>query len=169
LLRRARSRLRGLESRTASIDRADSYNCAVATERPQIDEGELDAIVHRLRQEVRATQAAGVDRPPVDLPARRELDRLWAVTAERPYLYRPGRWGRVRGMALVPLKAVTRRLMRWYVEPVATDQRAFNAALLRLTDELVERLVRVERSVNSLEKRIAQLEPGTDEAPSRGR
>jgi hypothetical protein len=141
----------------------------VAAERPQVDEGELDAIVHRLRQEVQATQSAGVGGSSAEIPARRQLDRLWAVTAERPYLYQAGRWGRVRGIALVPLKAVTRRLMRWYVEPVATDQRAFNAAVLPLIDELVERLVRVERSMSSLEERLARIEHATDEASRRGK
>jgi hypothetical protein len=116
---------------------------------PQFDEAELDAIVHRLHQEVQATRSEGIDGSPTEFRTRRELDRLWAVTAERPYLYRPGRWGRVRGAVLVPLKAVVRRLTRWYVEPLAVDQRAFNAAMLRLTDELAERLVRLERALES--------------------
>jgi hypothetical protein len=135
----------------------------MAAEPPQSDEGDLDAIVHRLRREIQTTRSGGLDGSSAELPARRELDRLWAVTAERPYLYRPGRWGRVRGAVLVPLKAVVRRLTRWYVEPLAADQRAFNAAMLRFTDELVERLVRLERSLKSLEER---LEGTSDETSS---
>ena len=68
-------------------------------------------------------------------PARGELDHLWAVTAERPYRFRPGRWGRVRGLALMPVKVLLRPLMRWYVEPLAYEQREFNAATLRLADQ----------------------------------
>lgn len=136
----------------------------MAPEPPHFDEAELDAIVHRLRQEVRTTRSEGLDGSPSEFRTRRELDRLWAVTAERPFLYRPGRWGRVRGAVLVPLKAVVRRLTRWYVEPLATDQRAFNAAMLRLTDELVERLVHLERSLKSLEER---LEGTADDASQR--
>jgi hypothetical protein len=34
--------------------------------------------------------------------------------------------------------------MRWYVEPVAYDQRSFNAAMLRLVDDLDERLRKLE-------------------------
>jgi hypothetical protein len=41
--------------------------------------------------------------------------------------------------------------MRWYVEPVATDQRAFNAVALQLVDELADR-------VRELERRVAELE-----------
>jgi hypothetical protein len=136
----------------------------MAAEPPRLDEAELDAIVHRLRQEVRTTRSEGLDGSSAEFRTRRELDRRWAVTAERPYLYQPGRWGRVRGTALVPLKAVVRRLTRWYVEPLATDQRAFNAAMLRFTDELVERLDRLERSVKAFEERVGGTE---DDASSR--
>ena len=78
-------------------------------------------------------------------PARRQLDDLWAVTAERPFRSRPGRWGRVRGLALIPLKAVLRRLMRWYVEPLAFEQREFNAGMVRLADELIVHLEMLEQ------------------------
>jgi hypothetical protein len=144
----------------------------MAAEPPQSGEAELDAIVHRLHQEIQATRSAEADgaagSSATELRTRRELDRIWAVTAERPYLYRPGWWGRVRGTLLLPPKAVIRRLVRWYVEPLATDQRAFNAALLRLSDELVERMVSLEHSMSALEERLARLEDKTDEAPSRG-
>ena len=38
------------------------------------------------------------------------------------------------------MKAVLRKLMRWYVEPLAYDQRSFNAAALRLIDDLQEQV-----------------------------
>ena len=34
--------------------------------------------------------------------------------------------------------------MRWYVEPLAYDQRSFNAAALRLIDDLEERVAQLE-------------------------
>jgi 2-polyprenyl-3-methyl-5-hydroxy-6-metoxy-1,4-benzoquinol methylase len=107
------------------------------------DERDVAAIVARLRDEVEARGNEGGKRAaPVRsrLVARTEAERLWAVTAERPYLAKPGLAGKARGLLLMPVKAVLRRLMRWYVEPLATDQRAFNAALLRSLDELSERL-----------------------------
>jgi hypothetical protein len=61
---------------------------------------------------------------------------MWPVSAERPFLESPGSRGRVRGLALRLPKSVLRRLMRWYVEPPFADQRRFNAAVLRLLDEL---------------------------------
>ena len=80
---------------------------------------------------------------------------MWAVTAERPFEHRPGRRGRLRGYLLIPAKRVLRRLMRWYVEPVAAHQRTFNLAMLRLVDELAER---TEADVNRLEQRAEALE-----------
>jgi hypothetical protein len=82
--------------------------------------GDVDvaALVEQLRQEVRRSGAA---------PGRNL--RL-----------RPG----VRGGLGTPAKAVLRKLMRWYVEPVAYDQRSFNAAALRLIDDLEARVAALE-------------------------
>jgi O-antigen chain-terminating methyltransferase len=104
-------------------------------------EAEFEAIFTRLRAEVERwdteseTDAGGDDYP----SRRREAEALWAVSAERPFLSRPDAWGRARGLALRPAKSVLRKLMRWYVEPLAADQRRFNAAVLRLADALSER------------------------------
>jgi 2-polyprenyl-3-methyl-5-hydroxy-6-metoxy-1,4-benzoquinol methylase len=104
------------------------------------DEHDVAAVVARLREEVEGRGAGSRDTPASPrLVARTEADRLWAVTAERPYFSRPGLSGKVRGALLTPVKAVLRRLMRWYVEPLASDQRIFNATLLRALDELSER------------------------------
>ena len=119
-------------------------------------EAEIEAIFERLRREVRSAAPASVS--PADAPdswrhARDEAERTWPVTAERPYASRPGSIGRLRGALLNPLKAVLRRLMRWYVEPFAADQKAFNAAAVRLVDDLDGRLARAEER---LEARIAE-------------
>ena len=37
----------------------------------------------------------------------------------------------MRGLLIAPVKRVLRKLMRWYVEPVAAHQRTFNIAMLR--------------------------------------
>ena len=104
------------------------------------DEIDVGAIVERLREEVRQTgpSAPAIDggRPRLRIEARRQAERYAFVTADRPYLYRPGALGRMRGLALVPLKTVLRKLMRWYVEPPLADQRSFNAAVLDLLDQL---------------------------------
>ena len=42
------------------------------------------------------------------------------------------------------IKRFLRRLMRWYVEPAFADQRAFNDAVLKLIDDLDERIARLE-------------------------
>jgi SAM-dependent methyltransferase len=111
------------------------------TESPSAQDAEVEAIVARLRDEV--------ERWDEDLPEdarvdsferrRREAEALWAVSATRPFLSRPGAWGHARGLALKPAKWFLRKLMHWYVEPLAADQRRFNAAALRLADAIAER------------------------------
>jgi hypothetical protein len=106
--------------------------------------GEVDvrALLEQLREEVRRSGAAPGERGSPDDrgAARAEAERLWPVSADRSLRLRPG----VRGGLGTPVKAVLRKLMRWYVEPLAYDQRSFNAAALRLIDDLEERVARLE-------------------------
>ena len=89
----------------------------------------------RLKEEIRASGPRGGDVTPaqVRLSARDQADRLWAVSAERSIVGRAG-----------PLKLALRRLMRWYVEPAMAEQRAFNDAVLKLLDDIDERISRLE-------------------------
>jgi hypothetical protein len=105
-------------------------------------EPDVAALFEQLRQEVRRSGAApGAPGGEDDrYAARAEAERLWPVSADRALRLRPG----VRGGIGTPAKAVLRKLMRWYVEPVAYDQRSFNAAALRLIDDLEERVARLE-------------------------
>lgn len=106
--------------------------------------GEVDvaALFAQLKQEVRRSGAA--PRGAVDADdrsaARAEAERLWPVSADRPLRLRPG----FRGGLGTPAKFLLRKLLRWYVEPVAYDQRSFNAAVLRLIDEQDGRIARLE-------------------------
>ena len=105
---------------------------------------DVKALFERLREEVRkggGLRSANGDRAPVRLAARMDAERLWPITAERPFLRRPG----AKGLVFQPVKHVLRRLMSWYVEPVAEDQRQFNDAILKLIDDLEERVVELER------------------------
>jgi hypothetical protein len=103
------------------------------------------ALVAALRQEIRRSGAdpGGTGGDPSDRrAAREEAERLWPVSADRSLRLRPG----VRGGLGTPVKAVLRKLMRWYVEPLAYDQRSFNAAVLRLIDDVETRLTHLERT-----------------------
>jgi len=128
-----------------------------------LDNAGVEAILARLRDEVYARPATdlvlsdGKAPAAVTLAARREADRLAAVSADRPYYFRPGRLGRLRGMLLVPLKAVLKRLMRWYVEPVAHDQRLFNAAAVRMIDELTAHVGTLMAENRELRARVDEL------------
>jgi uncharacterized small protein (DUF1192 family) len=117
---------------------------------PSAEEVDVDALFAALKEEIRRSGAdpgAGGELREGDRhAARAEAERLWPVSADRPLRLRPG----FRGGLGTPVKAVLRKLMRWYVEPLAYDQRSFNAAALRLVDDL-------ERRVAALEAELARL------------
>jgi SAM-dependent methyltransferase len=119
-------------------------------------EAEYEAILARLRAEVERGDGDlggqdGVDRFERH---RRQAEQLWAVSADRPFLYRPGSFGRLRGLALTPIKSILRKLMRWYVEPLAVDQRRFNSAALKLLDTVSERADEQQAALAGLRPRI---------------
>ena len=110
---------------------------------------DVDELFRRLREEVRRSGAdpgAGSASDEERGAARAEAERLWPVSADRSLRLRPG----VRGGIGTPVKAVLRKLMRWYVEPLAYDQRSFNAASLRLIDDLSEQVDRLQAEVEAL-------------------
>jgi len=132
------------------------------------EEVDVAALFARLKEEVRHAPGLdvsnGFNRDLVRTRLRSVAERWWPVTAERPLERRPG----ARGAVLYPVKKVLRRLMRFYVEPFAADQRAFNDAALKLVDELFEevdlaygRLDRAERELAERRedaRRVAELE-----------
>ena len=121
---------------------------------PSTADVDVEALFAALKEEIRRSGAdPGATGEPDDRrAARAEAERLWPVSADRPLRLRPG----FRGGLGTPAKAVLRRLMRWYVEPLAYDQRSFNAAALRLVDDLEQRVARLESElalVREAEKR----------------
>jgi SAM-dependent methyltransferase len=126
---------------------------------------DVGAIVARLKEEVaKAGTLGSPDGDPLRAArraARGQAERFWLVTAERPLERRPG----VKGAALHPVKLALRKLMRFYVAPLAADQRAYNDALLKLADALSEELERADsarehdaRLLRELEERLLRAE-----------
>jgi hypothetical protein len=110
---------------------------------------DVEELLQRLREEVRRSGSdpgaaeGGEDERRV---ARADAERLWPVSADRSLRLRPG----VRGGVGTPVKAVLRKLMRWYVEPLAYDQRSFNAATLRLVDDLQRQVDELRAELDAL-------------------
>ena len=107
---------------------------------------DVEELFQALRDEVRRSGAdpgAGGGDEDERRVARAEAERLWPVSADRSLRLRPG----LRGGLGTPVKVVLRKLMRWYVEPLAYDQRSFNAAALRLVDDLEQRVASLEREL----------------------
>src|ERR671911_565086 len=94
---------------------------------------DLDALIARLREEV-AWGTNGASALTTRARARSAAEQFWAVTAERPPHGSPPVWF---------LKRALRKAMRWYVEPLAQQQRSFNDATLKLIDALFEELDRI--------------------------
>jgi SAM-dependent methyltransferase len=112
----------------------------VSEDAPTAQEADFEAILARLQGEAERGDGRLSQETGDTFSLRRgEAERLWSVSAELPFLYRPGAWGRARGLLLVPAKTFLRKLMRWYVEPLALQQRRFNASVLELVDALSER------------------------------
>src|SRR5436190_23732386 len=126
------------------------------------------AVFARLKDEVRrppeAPRNGAAARPAVT--ARADAERLWSVAVDRPIQRRPG----VRGALAYPVKRVLRKLMSWYVGPFAAEQRSFNAAVLRVADELSVRLDELRADLeqessarSSLDAQLAALRSLVDE------
>jgi O-antigen chain-terminating methyltransferase len=124
----------------------------------------VDALFARLQDEVRwggaAPANAGGDRG-ARAAWRSQAERLRSVSAERPIRRRPG----AKGLVAYGVKKALRPFLRWYVEPLAAEQRGYNDALLKLVDDLSERADRAgagEEAARSalaeLEERLARLE-----------
>src|ERR671922_336078 len=115
---------------------------------------DVEALFQQLKEEVRRSGSdpgAALGSDDERAAARAEAERLWPVSADRSLRLRPG----VRGGLGTPVKALLRKLMRWYVEPPAYDQRSFNAAVLRLIDDLQEQ-------VDQLQAELAELKDETE-------
>jgi SAM-dependent methyltransferase len=118
------------------------------------EEIDVAAVFERLKEEVRGRPGRTDGAVPAisSLPARSEAEQLWPVAVDRPIERRPG----VRGALLRPVKRVLRRLMSWYVGPFAAEQRSFNAAALRVADELSELIDQLRRRLQDEEAARAE-------------
>jgi SAM-dependent methyltransferase len=119
------------------------------------EETDVAALFDRLREELRRGAVHEDSRGAEFASTRALAERFWPVTAERPA------GGGPKGI----VKRFLRKLMRWYVEPLAADQRVFNDSVLKLVDALSERAdastaarEQTERLVRELEERLARLE-----------
>jgi SAM-dependent methyltransferase len=123
---------------------------------------DVAALVERLREEL-AGGTNGAGRGQL-LAARHRAERLWAVSADRPLERSPG----LKGWVAYPVKKVLRPLLRWYVEPLAHEQRMFNDVLLKMVDGILEEVDRGERSREDAIRTLGELEERLTRVERRG-
>ncbi|MCA1683890.1 MAG: class I SAM-dependent methyltransferase, partial [Actinobacteria bacterium] len=130
----------------------DAENASSAGNSPA---SELEALIARLREEVRWA-GNGASTATIRARARSAAEQFWAVTAERPA--HGGRAARL-------VKRALREAMRWYVEPLAQQQRSYNDAVLKLLDALGEAVDRLsaerderERLLREVDERLLRVE-----------
>ena len=119
------------------------------------DDLDVADLFERLREELRRGAGSGGGAESEFAATRALAERFWPVTAEREA------GGGPKGL----VKRVLRKLMRWYVEPLAADQRVYNSAVLKLVDALSERAdaaaasnERARRLLRELEERLTRVE-----------
>src|SRR5262245_400500 len=112
-------------------------------------------LFERLREELRRGAGSGGGAGSEFAATRALAERFWPVTAERDA------GGGPKGL----VKRILRRFMRWYVEPLAADQRVYNSSLLKLVDALSERAdaaaasnERTQQLLRELEERLTRVE-----------
>src|SRR5512133_3770601 len=132
------------------------------------DDLDVANLFEQLREELRRGAGTGGGAGSEFAATRALAERFWPVTAEREA------GGGPKGF----VKRALRKLMRWYVEPLAADQRVFNNSMLKLVDALSERAdaaaasnERAEQLLRELEERMTRIErsrraAGADGAPA---
>jgi len=119
------------------------------------DDLDVANLFEQLRAELRRGAGAGGGAEAEFAATRALAERFWPVTAEREA------GGGPKGL----VKRILRKLMRWYVEPLAADQRVYNSSLLKLVDALSERAdtsaaanQRAQQLLRELEERLTRVE-----------
>src|SRR3954470_1496038 len=124
---------------------------------------DVQALVERLREELGGGKNGDQGRGLL-LAARHRAERLWAVSADRPLERRPG----LKGWVALPVKRALRPLLRWYVEPLAHEQRMFNDVVLKMVDGILEEVDRGERSREEAARTLGELEERLTRTERRG-
>ena len=115
---------------------------------------DVDALVERLREELAggangAGDGRGSCSPRATAPSGSGRSRPIGRSSGGPG---------PKGWVAYPVKKLLRPLLRWYVEPLAHEQRMFNDVVLKMVDGILEEVDRGERSREEAARTLGELE-----------
>ncbi len=113
-----------------------------------VEDVDVDTLYAQLREELSRGPGGAADAATRFAASRSLAERFWPASAERDA------GGGAKGF----VKRALRKFMRWYVEPLAADQRVYNDAVLKLIDVLSERADRAEAGHADAQRLVAELE-----------
>jgi hypothetical protein len=129
---------------------------------------DMSADVERAAQQLRqiindarrrhASNLSGADVPPASAAAFYDIQRHMVVEKHVDISWPPG----LLPKAIALYHKIMRRLLRWYINPIVSQQNQFNAATLRAVQTILNDLhdVRVEQQaqITALSEQLAALE-----------
>lgn len=131
--------------------------------RPQRD-ASIESAAQQLRQIIdearhrHASNLSGADIPPASAAALYDLQRHMVVEKHLGINWPPG----LLPKAIALYHKIMRRLLRWYIDPLVSQQNQFNAAALRAVQSILGDLqdVRAEQQarLSTLSEQLATLE-----------
>jgi 2-polyprenyl-3-methyl-5-hydroxy-6-metoxy-1,4-benzoquinol methylase len=120
--------------------------------------GSVAEVLQQLKEEIRKQQPLADSTPGAGAPFN--LEAVRTTSRVNPHL--PIAWPRWPAGIVPKLGAlaqkVTRRLLRWYINPIVEQQNAFNAAVTRALEALAAQLQQTVQWQTETEGRLAQIQ-----------
>jgi len=86
------------------------------------------------------------------------MNSSWSIVADRP-IASHRRW---IGKLIVFGKRVVRKLLRWYINPIAEDQTRFNVYATSAINEITNKMLMMERNFKVIDRKFRDLEKQID-------
>lgn len=96
------------------------------------------------------------------LENRDGMNSSWSIAADRPITSHR----KLIGKLIVFGKRVVRKLLRWYINPIAEDQTRFNGYVTSGVNELTNKMLMMERNFKVIDRKFRDMEKRLDQLSS---